>query len=160
MKRAIYWFFIAFLSLLALISAGWVFYPAIPNTPSAKRGFHEMTGAEPSEVSAIHYYYSGEFISGGDAEYLRFTYPDELWLQRFLNRLGLHRLANSGGGLFTDGVPSWWDYSTIWSLSECYGLNSEHTPNQMTLWIDRQHRFIYLYFGNPQRLALEHAGAS
>ena len=152
MKRRIYWTFIGFLTVLLLALSWWAFYPAIPNTPTAKRGFHMMTGLDPSEVSGIHYYYNGEGISGGDDEFLRFTYPDDVWLQRFLHGLSLERRTGSNRSLFISGMPDWWDYSTIWSLSECYGRGSEHPPNDVILWIDRQHQYIYLYFANPQRL--------
>jgi hypothetical protein len=147
MKRKTYWLLVAFLVGLVVLLSWSAFYPAIPNTPTAKRGFQEMTGFDPSGVSGIYYFQLGAGIRGGDAEYLRFIYPDEHWLQRFLDRLALVRLTNSGGGLYTDSIPTWWDYSTIWSLAECYGRSSEHRPNHTVLWLDRERQYIYLYEG-------------
>src|ERR1051325_2372766 len=104
MKRKIYWLFNSLLCLLLLILCWFVFYPAIPNTPTAKRGFREMTGLDPSEVRDIYYYYYGGGISGGDAEFLRFTYADDHWLQLFRERLALTRLKSSDGGLYVGGL--------------------------------------------------------
>ncbi|RYD69985.1 MAG: hypothetical protein EOP84_27460, partial [Verrucomicrobiaceae bacterium] len=89
MKRKILKFFYGLalvgLAVVTAVIAWFAFYPAVPNTDATRKGFSEMTGLSPSEVTDIYYDASYDF-HGDYSKYLRFTYHDEEWLNRFLDR--------------------------------------------------------------------------
>ena len=133
---------------------------AYPNTQAAKQAFSDMTGLNPNAVTDIYFDYAEpDNFFGNNYLYLRFTYPNKQWIQRFLNRFRLPQWLGSKApfvhiklsnfksdfnevGVEDFSVPSWWDYSTIYNLSECYGRRNKSPC--FGLWIDRVHHYVYL----------------
>lgn len=140
--KLIYGLVLLGLTAVTAAIAWFAFYPSVPKTTEAQKGFYEMTGTQPSEVSDVYYDSSSDF-HGDYSKYLRFTYPNDEWLDRFLSRRTnlspAKSLRCSGPG------HNWWDASRVYQLSEFY----EQWPGPMpcvSMAIDRQQRHVYLCY--------------
>ncbi len=118
----------------------WIIYsPALPNTSAAREGFYEMTGRPASDVSNIYYDSSSDFF-GDWTKYLRFTYPDDQWIEGFLaERTSLSPVTSMTG---TGPRWKWWDFPIErrhWAYFDRW-----NTYPCVALAVDYERRRVYL----------------
>jgi hypothetical protein len=140
------WVLFCLALFFGLILAKWAFngvWQQLPDTASAKAGFHELTGHDPKEVQAI--YFDEHQTMKDPSRWLGFTYPDDQWLAGFLREhSALVRQPGTSAGLEPGPGARWWDTARVWNLKEWYDTEPK-VYYRYQVWVDRENRRVYLH---------------